>query len=116
METSQPHFRSQGWQTVFIGALIGCLTFAAFWPMLGNGFIRYDDADYVTGNPHVLGGLSWTDIAWAFRSGEASNWHPITWLSHMADVQVIGCQLLASPLRKRSEEHTSELQSRVDLV
>ncbi len=65
-------------------------TLAAFAPVMGNGFVNYDDRDYVTANPHVLGGLSWESVAWAFRSGHAGNWHPLTWLSHMLDVQLFG--------------------------
>jgi tetratricopeptide (TPR) repeat protein len=54
-------------------------------------FINFDDDVYVTNNLHVVSGLSGKNIIWAFTSvGEAGNWHPITWLSHMADVQFYG--------------------------
>jgi protein O-mannosyl-transferase len=56
-----------------------------------NGFVNVDDPDYVTRNPHVLGGLTWPDIRWALGSSyPSSNWHPLTWISHMADVQIYG--------------------------
>jgi tetratricopeptide (TPR) repeat protein len=55
-----------------------------------HGFITYDDPVYVTENAHVKGGLTWENVRWAFQSTEASNWHPLTWLSHMADVQAFG--------------------------
>ena len=45
---------------------------------------------YVTENPHVLEGLTWPGVAWAFTSSAASNWHPVTWLSHMVDCQLYG--------------------------
>jgi protein O-mannosyl-transferase len=70
--------------------LLGAAALAAFWPVLGNGFVAYDDPVYVTANAHVLGGISWRNLAWAFRSNEASNWHPLTWWSHMLDVQLFG--------------------------
>src|SRR5438552_16430602 len=35
-------------------------------------------------------GLTWNGVAWAFTTGHASNWHPLTWLSHMVDVQLYG--------------------------
>src|SRR5713101_4232549 len=35
-------------------------------------------------------GLSWRNVAWAFRSIDAANWHPLTWISHMADCQFFG--------------------------
>ena len=47
-------------------------------------------ACYVTHNPHVTGGLTWGNVGWAFRTGYASNWHPLTWLSHMLDAELYG--------------------------
>ncbi|MEP6821486.1 MAG: tetratricopeptide repeat protein [Chthoniobacterales bacterium] len=54
------------------------------------GFVNFDDDDYVVANPHVLGGLTVRDIGWAFTHFHAGNWHPLTWISHMVDVQVWG--------------------------
>jgi len=59
-----------------------------FLPAALCSFINYDDADYVTGNRFVKNGLTWTDIQWAFTTFHASNWHPLTWLSHMLDCQL----------------------------
>lgn len=78
------------WRTTFLAALLGAVTLAAFWPVLRNDFIRYDDRDYVTANPHVLSGLNWGAVKWAFATGHAGNWHPVTWLSHMLDVALFG--------------------------
>ncbi len=61
-----------------------------FLPSLRNDFVNYDDPEYVTDNPHVQSGLSWEGIRWAFATNAASNWHPMTWLSHMADCQIFG--------------------------
>ena len=61
-----------------------------FWPVRHFGFVNYDDPDYVSANPHVQGGLTWENLVWAFTTGHASNWHPLTWLSHMLDWQVFG--------------------------
>jgi tetratricopeptide (TPR) repeat protein len=58
--------------------------------VLQNGFINYDDPDYVTENPMVLGGLHWNAVGSAFSTPYASNWHPLTWLSHMLDCQLFG--------------------------
>ena len=46
--------------------------------------------DYITDNPHVKAGLTWPGIVWAFQSGYAANWHPLTWISHMLDCQLYG--------------------------
>ncbi len=70
--------------------LLSVLVSLAFFPALHNDFIGYDDTVYVTDNVQVQKGLSLESINWAFRSIEASNWHPLTWLSHMADYQAYG--------------------------
>ncbi|MBU0994033.1 MAG: tetratricopeptide repeat protein [Proteobacteria bacterium] len=53
-------------------------------------FINYDDGDYISGNPYVQKGLTKDTVIWAFTSYDASNWHPLTWLSHMMDVELFG--------------------------
>src|SRR5262245_24717867 len=62
----------------------------AFAGALRNDFVNYDDPDYVTENLRVQNGLSWENVQWAFSATEASNWHPLTWISHMADCQIFG--------------------------
>ena len=66
------------------------LTFLVFAETLRHDFLNYDDNKYVTENPHVLAGLSLQGIIWAFRSTYAANWHPLTWISHMLDVELFG--------------------------
>jgi len=61
-----------------------------YWPVQKLGFVRFDDPTYVTENPHVATGLTWSAVRWAFTSGYGANWHPITWLSHMLDIQLYG--------------------------
>ena len=53
-------------------------------------FVNYDDQSYVYENAHVAHGLSTQGVAWALTSVDASNWHPLTWLSHMLDCQLYG--------------------------
>jgi tetratricopeptide (TPR) repeat protein len=72
------------------GVLLFLVVAAVFLGTLHQGFITYDDPVYVTDNPHVTGGLTAADLGWAFRSTEASNWHPLTWISLQADSQVYG--------------------------
>jgi hypothetical protein len=72
--------------------LLAFVTFAVYVPALRNDFVNYDDSDYVTANPHVQSGLNWENVQWAFTTGHASNWHPLTWLSHMLDCQLFGQQ------------------------
>ena len=76
--------------TNLICVLLCAATVATFWPVFSCKFVIVDDPDYVTRNVHVAGGLTWQNMAAAFRVGYASNWHPLTWISHMLDVQLFG--------------------------
>jgi tetratricopeptide (TPR) repeat protein len=63
----------------------------AVYIQVGNHeFVNYDDESYVTKNPHVASGITGKNVMWAFTSVHSANWHPITWLSHMADAQLYG--------------------------
>lgn len=74
-----------------LAVLLAAATAALYASSVRNGFINYDDPDYVTRNAHVLTGLSWTNVIWAFGTqNSAANWHPLTWVSHMADVSWYG--------------------------
>jgi hypothetical protein len=70
-------------------ALAAVIVYAA---TAGFGFVNFDDQTYVYSNAKVLRGLTWDGLAWAFSSIHGSNWHPLTWLSHMADVQFFGLE------------------------
>lgn len=74
----------------FIGLLLALLTLAVYLPVARHGFILYDDGDYVTDNPMVRNGLTIEGLKWAFTTFHSANWHPITWLSHMADCEWFG--------------------------
>lgn len=66
------------------------VTLSLYWQTTGHEFLKYDDQIYVTENPHLTGGISLTNIKWAFTSIYGANWHPLTWLSHILDVQLFG--------------------------
>ena len=70
--------------------LLTGLTLIAYEPVRKYEFVDYDDDRYVTANPRIQQGLSWNNAAWAFQSTEVANWHPLTWLSHMADFELYG--------------------------
>jgi hypothetical protein len=76
--------------TLFTCLFLAATTVAAFWPVLHHDFINCDDQACVYENPALLAGLSWHGVAWTFTTGYAGNWHPLTWLSHMLDVQWFG--------------------------
>jgi tetratricopeptide (TPR) repeat protein len=69
---------------------LALLTLAVYWRVGTFDFINYDDNDYVVENPWVHIGLRWESIRWAFTTDYASNWHPLTWISHIIDCQVFG--------------------------
>jgi hypothetical protein len=71
-------------------AALCILVLAVYWQAGGHDFVHYDDPMYVSENPSVSSGISWKGVAWAFTTFHASNWHPLTWLSHMADVELFG--------------------------
>ena len=56
----------------------------------GFEFLNFDDDSYITKNPHVLSGLTAENVNWAFRTSHTGNWHPLTWISHMIDVEFFG--------------------------
>ena len=76
--------------TALIGFALAAITLLVYMPMLWHGFVNYDDPDYILGNANVTGGLTWSNVVWAFTSNDAANWHPLTWLSHMLDCQLFG--------------------------
>ena len=77
-------------RSLLICVLLCAVTVAAYWPLWNNEFVSLDDYTYITNNPHVTGGLTWEDVKWSFQVGYAGYWHPVTWLSHMLDVQLFG--------------------------
>ena len=82
-------FSSRTWP--WLGSLLVLVLVTwAYWPALRSEFTNYDDPDYVTSNIHVRQGLTAANVVWAFRSTDAANWHPVTWLSHMLDGQLFG--------------------------
>src|SRR2546428_817699 len=85
-----PHRRSIIGPQSRVCLLLAVVTLAVFSPGIWNDFVNYDDPDYVTANAHVQSGLNRANIIWAFQTGHASNWHPLTWLSHMLDCQLFG--------------------------
>ncbi len=64
-----------------------CLTYA---PVRDHEFVNFDSNVYLYENPVVREGVTWAGVRWAFTTTETANWHPVTWLSLMLDVQLFG--------------------------
>jgi len=77
-------------KVVLLGILLLLLVGWTFSGAIENDFINFDDPLYVTENPHIRQGLTWTGVGYAFSSIVAGNWHPLTVLSHMLDCQLYG--------------------------
>jgi protein O-mannosyl-transferase len=78
-------------KSIIVAFLLTAVTAAMYCGVLKNDFAYYDDESYITANTHIKNGLSWSGVTWAFSSiGYSDNWHPLTWLSHMLDIQLFG--------------------------
>jgi tetratricopeptide (TPR) repeat protein len=75
---------------ILLAALLVGVTFAAYAPVLGNGFVNYDDDLYITNNANVRDGLDADGVAWAFTTFQGANWFPLTRLSWMLDAELFG--------------------------
>jgi Tfp pilus assembly protein PilF len=78
------------WAVIGVSLLLAGLTIGAYASLAHAGFILVDDDEYVERNPHILGGLNWPDVGWALTHQHSAMYHPLTTLSHMADVQFFG--------------------------
>ena len=76
--------------TAFIYVGLAAINIIAFASVRRFEFVDYDDIDYISSNPNVASGLTWDGVRWALTTGYSANWHPLTWMSHMLDVQVFG--------------------------
>jgi protein O-mannosyl-transferase len=77
----------------FWGAALAFLiaaTCVAYAPVLDADYVAYDDHAYVRMNEHVSSGLTLANVRWALTGYREANWHPVTWISHMADVEMFG--------------------------
>ena len=74
----------------YLGLLLAAVSLGLYWRTGAHPFVVFDDGLYVAGNARVQGGLSPEGVAWAFTTTETGNWHPLTWMSHMADVSLFG--------------------------
>jgi len=83
-------FMPKNKQILMIYLFLTIATFIVFWQVTNCDFNNYDDPDYVTENNQVQNGMTLEGIRWAFTTGHTGNWHPLTWISHMLDVQLFG--------------------------
>ncbi|MGA7237423.1 MAG: hypothetical protein WBY44_17180, partial [Bryobacteraceae bacterium] len=75
---------------LWISLALAAGVFAIYAQVRHFDFTGYDDPDFVVNNLHLRDGLSPASIAWAFRTGYAANWFPLTWLSYIVGVSLYG--------------------------
>ncbi len=73
-----------------LAASLALLAFLALLPVRNGEFITYDDESFILRNEHLQRGFTSESLAWSLTSTEASNWHPLTWLTHIADFSLHG--------------------------
>src|SRR2546421_12347766 len=78
------------WIVSGVCVFLAVITWLVFGQTLSHDFINFDDNEYVTKNAQVARGLTFEGIGWAFTHVHSSNWHPLTWISHMVDSQLYG--------------------------
>src|SRR5207248_2540071 len=82
--------RRPGAEAFVVIAALTALVFAIYAQVRTHRFVLFDDPAYVSANPNVLAGLTWSGVRWAFTTIHAAYWIPATWISHMLDVQLFG--------------------------
>lgn len=65
-------------------------TLALFAPVRNFGFVNFDDDVFVFANDLVRQGFTWAGVKWAFLAADIDYWRPLSWLSHMLDVELFG--------------------------
>jgi tetratricopeptide (TPR) repeat protein len=75
---------------LLIGLALCAATLSVFAEVRGFEFLNLDDGLYVAGNGDVRAGLTLEGVRWAATTSWTDNWHPLTWLSLMLDVELFG--------------------------
>lgn len=73
-----------------ISLFLWIVTYVLYLPTAQFDFVSFDDPLFVTHNEHVNKGFTGAGIYWAFTSAEIDYWRPLSWLSHMLDVELFG--------------------------
>jgi protein O-mannosyl-transferase len=90
VEEIKPEKPRAKWLMIGLSVLLFFLALALYFPALNQPFHHWDDQVYITSNQHVVNGLTADNFRWAFSTTYFGFYYPITWLSHMGDVQLYG--------------------------
>ncbi len=78
------------WLHFILGLLLVIVAGGVYWQVHAFELLNNDDIKYISLNPRVPQGITWDNVKWAFTTGYFSNWHPLTWITFMADVELYG--------------------------
>src|ERR1039458_4979005 len=78
------------WQIFVVSVVLAVVTLFAYRAVRNDDFVNFDDPSYILRNPQVQQGVTVHSVKWAFTTFYASNWHPLTWISHMIDWKLYG--------------------------
>lgn len=83
---------SAAWRRTVVAAGLALAAIAAYLVacLPGTAYFSMDDASYVFANPRMQSGLTSENVAWSFTTLYYYNWHPLTWLSYLADFELYG--------------------------
>lgn len=70
--------------------LLGALVVVVFGQTATFDFVDFDDPGYVFKRDRIHDGLTLDNTRWAFTTISKANYHPLTWLSYMADASLFG--------------------------
>lgn len=73
-----------------LALLIALGTVLLFAPARNFTFVNFDDDVFVFTNGMVKSGFNWASVKWALLSADIDYWRPLSWLSHMLDVELYG--------------------------
>lgn len=82
--------RYSHYRRLWLCLVLTVITTAVYCQVYTYDFVNYDDPIYVYENSNIQSGLTVAAVKWAFTSGYAGNWHPLTWFSHMLDWRLFG--------------------------
>jgi Tfp pilus assembly protein PilF len=90
LESSINESRRRTQIAISLCVVLAVATFAVYFRATQNPFVNYDDQGYVVENTEIQHGLNAEALRWALTSTDATNWHPLTWISHTLDFELYG--------------------------
>jgi tetratricopeptide (TPR) repeat protein len=88
--TGRPTGLNDRWMVCGVCLFLVAVIWLVFGQTVHCEFVNFDDDVYVYENPIVQKGVTVEGLRWALTTVHSSNWHPLTWFSHMLDCQFYG--------------------------